>query len=253
MDGINSPGNSAVSGPELAAWQCGLRLRALARLHETPARPPRWLRIGALALLLVLHGAVLIALREAMFAPRPGNPPVVEVELIEFSSEPALPEPVPPQVPARRTPQVTTVRPPPPRETLPLPVEASQPRLFNPDGSIVLPNEPSPPPADSMTATFSEPVPSPDIGIMQHKRPLKVRPNHFEAAYAELHTNSVLNDFVARNLTFTQEFVLPWGTHVKCAEVFVIVAAGGACGWYTPYPYYVPRERWKPASVLDEQ
>jgi hypothetical protein len=89
--------------------------------------------------------------------------------------------------------------------------------------------------------------------IMRHQRLLKVRPNHFAGNWRAANSGSVFQDFIADHLTFEQEFVLPWGTHVKCAEVFLFLAAGGGCGWETPYRYYVPTEKWKPASVLEEQ
>jgi len=253
VEGTNTAEDTAVAAsPELSAWRVELRLRAIERLQRTPVRPPRWVRLAAVALLLVFHATVLVGLRQAMFASRPRDQPVVQVELIDVQAEPALPEP-----PLRRESAPRTVRPaprqPPPRaETVPAEPETLRPHLFNPDGSIILPHV-VPPPSDGMVATFGEPRVSSDIGIMEHKRPLKVRPNHFEPYYAAVHTGSVLNDFVANHLMAEQEFVLPWGTHVKCAEVFMFVAAGGGCGWFTPYPYYVPRERWKPASMLDEE
>jgi hypothetical protein len=252
LEGTRTSGNSAVAaGHEGAAWRAELRLRALERLHQKPARPPRVLRIGALVLLLVLHGAVLVALRDAMFAPRPADLPVVQVELVEFPVEPALPEPAARQSVVAKSFRPTVERHLPQPRFAPSPQpDLAQPQLFNPDGSIILPRE-TQQPSDSMTASFSGPPMSPDARIMHHLRPLKVRPNHFEANYRA--ASDPVSEFIADRLTMHQEFVLPWGTHVACAEVLVPVAVLGGCGWFTPYPYYVPVERWKPASVLDEE
>ena len=242
---------------ELAAWHAQVRLRAIARLYAPPPPTLRPLRILALVIVLVLHALLLFGLRVAMHKPPLGSVQPVQVRLIVETAEPPLPQPaaLPPRVPANllavpRAPRVLSR----PRDAAPpaeIPTPEAVPHVFNPDGSIALPPATAPR-SDALTANFEAPPPSPDQKIMRHQRPLKVRPNHF-AQYFRADSGSALTDFVSDHLTFEQEFVLPWGTHVKCAEVFVLVALGGGCGWETPYPYYVPVERWKPATSLDEQ
>ena len=242
---------------ELAAWHDAVRHRAWAPEAGAPAPPLRRARIGVLLFVLLLHALLLIALRHAMHQPPLAQIEPLQVRLIDeaASSEPPLPRP--PPLPTRAPPRVPSIARAQPRVApAPAAPPATEPpplHLFNPDGSIALPRD-SAPDSTAMTATFATPPPSDEaLRIMRHQRPLKVRPNHFAEKWRPANSGSAFTDFIADHLTFEQEFVLPWGTHVKCAEVFLFLAAGGGCGWETPYRYYVPTEKWRPASALDEE
>lgn len=245
---------------ELAAWRWDVRLRASGRLRRVPPPPLRPLRILALVIVLLVHALLVLGLRVAMRKPEFAKVIAVQVRLIEEAAEPALPQPAP--LPPRGRPALAPPAPPrvvrPPAQVAtpaspPTAVEAPAPlHIYNADGSIDLPHES--PRSDSMSATFQTPPPAAEaMQIMRHQRPLKVRPNHFAGSFRPAGSGSVLKDFVDDHLTAKQEFVLPWGTHVACQEVFLFLAAGGGCGWFTPYRYYVPTEKWKPASTLDEE
>ena len=118
-------------------------------------------------------------------------------------------------------------------------------RVFNPDGSIIIP------PAGAnqgMQASFvaQSTAASP---IMQHQRPLKVRPNHFAGNWQAPDGETILGAFVREHLTSdTKQFMTPWGTLVKCGVVVLIAG----CTWGPP-PARESRPTWQPASALDEQ
>jgi hypothetical protein len=230
-------------------WREDVRLRALARRAPEPFRVPVWGWIGIAAAVLAI--VLRIALQPQRITPA-DNSSMHIVLLDAPAPEPPLPQPAP--LPARTAQIARRIAPPSPASAPPAPVaepEESAPlRLFNADGSVVLPREPQR--VDSMTAMFAAPRLPESIAIMRHQRPLKVRPNHFAQNFRQP-GGSALTDFVADHLTAKKEFTLPWGTHVECVGVSLFVAFVGGCGWYTPYRYYVPIERWKPATELDEQ
>jgi hypothetical protein len=228
-------------------WREDVRLRALARRAPARFRVPvwGWIAIAALLLAIVLR----IALQPQRITPAANSS--MHIVLLDASApEPPLPQPAP--LPARTAPaarRVATPSPPPApvaEQDAPAPL-----RLFNADGSVVLPRE-QPPRAESIIATFTAARLPESIAIMRHQRPLKVPPNHFAQNFRQP-GGSALTDFVADHLTAKKEFTLPWGTHVECVGVSLFVAFVGGCGWYTPYRYYVPTEHWKPATELDEQ
>lgn len=244
---------------ELAHWRTDVRLRALARRAPAPVHAPLrvWIALGCALLLLGLAGRLLT----------PAAPPpteTVSLQIVLRDAPAAAPEPplsVPP--PARELAPLPVVppaaetrtasNPAGPPESAPQPdAPASPPHVFNLDGSIDLPRETAPR-ADALAANFSAPPRSAEaLRIMTHQRPLKVRPNHFAANF-RAPSGSTLTDFVEDHLTASKSFTLPWGTHVDCKGVALGVAFLGACGWYTPYKYYVPEAPWRPASVLDER
>lgn len=242
----------AVESPEAERrWRADVRLRALARRRPEPFRVPAWGWMTIVAAMCVI--TLLLAIRPL----RRAAPDSTEIRIVLLDAdapEPPLPQPAP--LPPRRSPVTPRLAAAPHTESAPessaAPVpNAEAPHVFNTDGSIALPRE-TPPRNDAMAATFSGPILPESMAIMRHQRPLKVRPNHFAQNFRQP-TGSTLTDFVADHLTAKKEFVLPWGTHVECTGVALFVAFVGGCGWYTPYRYYVPVERWKPASVLDEQ
>ena len=214
-----------------------MRLRAAGRLRRVPMPPLRPLRILALVIVLLVHALLILGLRVAMRKPEFATVIPVQVRLIQEYAEPTLPQPapLPPRVQTSLSPPAPprVFRPPAQFATPAAPPAAVEPpplHIYNPDGSIDLPRDVTPP-KDGMSATFQTPPPAPEaMQIMRHQRPLKVRPNHFAGNWRPPGSGSVLKDFVADHLTFKQEFVLPWGTHVECEEVFLLLAAGGGCG-----------------------
>ena len=244
---------------ELAQWRRDVRLRALARRAPAAVRAP--LRVWvALACALLL-----LALARRLLTPAPPPPTeTVSLQIVLRDAPAAAPEPplsVPP--PARALPPLPVSLPVAATRAASNPAEATEnapppdtpaspPHVFNLDGSIDLPRETAPR-ADALVANFSAPPRSAEaLRIMTHQRPLKVRPNHFAANF-RAPSGSTLTDFVEDHLTASKSFTLPWGTHVDCKGIGLGVAWLGACGWYTPYKYYVPQAPWRPASVLDEQ
>jgi len=239
---------------ELAHWRADVRLRALARRRAEPVHAPLrvWVVVCGVLVLLALAG------RQLTSEPPPA-PETASLQIVLRDAPTVEPEPplaVPP--PARELPALPAALPSATARSASAPEMEQEPaeptpalHVFNPDGSIDLPRETAPR-TDALVASFSAPPRSADQRIMVHQRPLKVRPNHFAKNF-RAPTGSTLTDFVADHLTVTRSFVMPWGTHVDCKGVGLGVAWVGACGWYTPYKYYVPEAPWRPASVLDEQ
>jgi hypothetical protein len=241
-------GHPGEDGEHVAAWHEAVRGRALARWRPHAARLPlgAWIAVVALVLMLLLR---------LIFVPQPkpaANIRSIRIVLLDTAAaEPPLPQPRP--LPAHALPLPAPIRAPVLAEPRPtaeqaLPTETPVPHIFNTDGSIDLPREDVR--TDSMTASFTTPAVSEEaLAILHHQRPLKVRPNHFAAQYR---STGAIDAFVDK-FGFEKEFVLPWGTHVKCGGLYLFVVAAGSCGWYTPYHHYVPMEHWKPATSLDEE
>ena len=122
---------------------------------------------------------------------------------------------------------------------------APQPRLFNPDGSAAVPDdlasriERERPRPDFITRQFE---PSP---LLQVRRPLKVRANHFTQYWAGT-DGMPLHEAMWRHVTFTKEFTAPWGGRYACAWVLIFVACGDV-----PDKPWNPPQTWKPS--FDEQ
>ena len=220
-----------------------------------------------------MHLALFVGLYEAMKPHLVEETEVMHVELIDAPlAEPALPEPPPHMLaPSAPTPQLmvvaprvrsseqTSARP----SSTPAPsVHATPPtpqyRAYNLDGSLNVPKDL----VELMDAALPKPnfipkstAPSP---IMLPHRPMKIRPNYFADKWTHSWHNETLlgrvAEFIDDNLTTKKEFTTPWGTTVKCEAAFLLVIAGGACGWgFPPPPGGRPIEYWKPATVLDEQ
>ena len=84
---------------------------------------------------------------------------------------------------------------------------------------------------------------------MMHIRPLKVRPNHFDAQWEASHGGNPLDRFIADHLMKTTGVMrMPWGTRVQCA--WIVIVAG--CAW-GPADYWHGDQSWKPATELDEK
>lgn len=237
--------NAAHSDP--TAWCDAVRERALARAPHDPSQPPHSIR-WAFLIAVALHIVLFVTFRNALQTPPVATEQSIRVDLIELNPvEPPLPEPAAlparPAIVSKTAPTKPTTTAPPRRSTTtPEEVSSTEPHIFNIDGSIDLPKETAPakPPG-----YFPPPVVAMSP-IMKHARPLKVRPNHFDKYWVETEGLAGL----AEQLTTKKEFTTPWGTKVECVTIAFLL---GGCGWYTPSPYYVPVERWKPASVLDER
>jgi hypothetical protein len=238
-----------------AAWRDAVREHALRRPAHDPALPQRWRRWGWL-LALALHLLILIGsrsvLREQQHLP---EPTVITVELIDAPAEPTPPEPalpplqsVPPAVVAPRSARAPR---PVPTDRLPTaPVvapEAPQFHAYNPDGSVDIP--------DDLAAQLDNASPRPDFmplkvapsPLLNPRRPLKVRPNHF-AQYWSGTDGMPLHESMWRYVTATKEFVTPWGGHYGCAWILIIVACADI-----PDKPWNPPQTWQPATQLDEQ
>lgn len=141
---------------ETQSWHEDVREHVLARIARPPWRPPRWLRRGAIVVALLLHVAILGALRNAMYPPTASPQTAIEVILRNTVAPP--PWPRPPSAPPTRHITATLVPASPPAATAsrsasaPNVSAAPRPLLFNRDGSVRLP------PA----ATFTTPL---DAGI----------------------------------------------------------------------------------------
>jgi hypothetical protein len=235
---------------ETLLWRDAVRVRALARPIHDASRPPRAIRWALLAA-IVVHLLILLGLREAMRPPPVNVEQNIRVELIDL----APPEPAPPQpppIPAKQA--IAHVAPAPVRRTTaPMPVKTPEPEeaesihIFNLQGDVDIPKDlaeqiDNAKPKPSFIAKTIAPSP-----ILNPPRALRVRPNHFSKQWVD---NEGLAGLV-NQLTTSKEFTTPWGTKVECGVSFLMLMGG--CGWYTPSPYYVPVEKWKPATELDER
>ena len=235
-----------------AAWRDAIREYVLTRPAHALPLPPRWRRWGWL-LALALHVLILIAWRSALHEQQPASDAsVISVELFDAPAEPALPEPAAPLHGAPAVPVAprfpTTARAPivqsrAPRSDAPeVPPEV---HAYNPDGSIDIPDDlasqldRAQPRADF---TPLQVAPSP---ILNPRRPLKVRPNHF-AQYWNGTDGMPLHEAMWRYVTVTKEFVAPWGGHYGCAWILILVACADI-----PDKPWNPPQTWQPAAELD--
>jgi hypothetical protein len=239
-----------------AAWRDGVRACALTRPTHAPGLPPGWRRWGWL-LALALHLVILIGLRSALREqPVAPEATVVSVELIDSPAEPPMPEPAPltlhsaPPTRIAPRPAIAPPRPPIARSPAAPPVTSeAQPEFhaYNPDGSLDIP--------DDLAAQLDAAEPRPDFiplkvtpsPILNPRRPLKVRPNHF-AQYWSGTDGMPLHESMWRYVTATKEFVAPWGGHYGCTWVLILVACADI-----PDKPWSPPQTWQPATQLDEQ
>jgi hypothetical protein len=245
---------AAEAEQESIAWREDVRVRARQRRpHEAEDAPS--LRPWAWLIAIALHLILIVALRHVLHAPdsTPTDSNVMQVHLIDLPpTEPALPEPA--QIPSHASSHAATNRqhPAPALPTSP-PLEApsalrdeAQLRLFNPDGSAQLP--------DDFITQLDRSRPQPDFiprkyepsPLLQAKRPLKVRPNHFAQYWAG--TDGIpLHEAMWQHLTVVKEFTAPWGGRYACAWILILVACGDV-----PDKAWNPPTTWKPATEEDE-
>jgi hypothetical protein len=133
--------------------------------------------------------------------------------------------------------------PPPP----PAPTQAQALRLFDAAGSPIVPGDL----AEQLDRAQPLPgyiarniTPSP---LLQPKRPLKVRPNHF-AQYWDDSDSLPLHDRMWRHVIVTRQFDVPWGGQWACTWVLIVVACADV-----PRKPWNPPQTWKPATELDER
>jgi hypothetical protein len=217
-----------------------------------PSRLRHWAWLCAIALHLALIVVLRVALREPHHAVADAD--VVQVDLLaepSSSSEPTLPEPehrparVPRPPPSQR-PAVST----PFETTAPAPgaiEEAPQLRLFNPDGGALLPDDIAEQldrarPQPNFIARTYEPSP-----ILEAKRPIKVRPNHFDQYWVGTE-GMPLHEALLQRLIVEKEFTAPWGGKYGCVWVLIIVTCADV-----PDKPWNPPTTWKPATVFDER
>jgi hypothetical protein len=274
---------------ELSAVADQIRGRALARNRQRGGESSRALRFAALVASALVQIGVLVLLARAMHFEFYESPDALHVTLYSAPpAGPALPEPPPrnlqpfvmrPRANASvaggllrahdRTPDGRAA----PDQTK-VGADESPPELalFNPDGSIKLPNG-LPRISDEIQA---KPADSP---IMQPLRRGRVRPNHFDAVWREPAHNLSLSNavikFVADKLNTSEKVLrLPWGTKVVCSSGFalgdsekgtgralpsssgparVLLDLGGWCGfgYAPPADGTRPSESWKPSTDLD--
>jgi hypothetical protein len=243
---------AAETQQESIAWCEDVRVRARCRRPHEPDHASS-LRRWAWLFAIVLHLTLVVALRQAL------NPPdstaadlnVIQVQLFDLpETEPALPEPVP--LPPRAISHVKTNRqrpvpsPSPPLEPPPVLRNEAPLRLFNPDGSAQLP--------DGFITQLDRSRPQPDFiprkyepsPLLQAKRPLKVRPNHFAQYWAGT-DGMPLHEAMWRHLIVVKEFTAPWGGRYACAWILILVACGDV-----PDKAWSPPTTWKPATEEDE-
>jgi hypothetical protein len=177
--------------PELVTevWRDAVRAHVLTRPAHAAALPrrlQRWAWLIALALHLILFLGLRLV-REPLPVP---DTNVMHVELVDMAQpEPMLPEP--PSLPMRNAPRMK-LKPPPASlpsaraavtsRVAPPAVEEATPhfRIYNPDGSLNIP--------DDLIAQIDRAQPRPNFiplkvepsPLLQRRRMLKVRPNHFD-------------------------------------------------------------------------
>lgn len=244
------------SRSSVGAWREDVRRRARGRRAHTTDHPSplrRWAWLCAIALHLLLIISLRLTLRPT--TPAAVDADVMQVDLVDLPlPEPALPEPPallsPPTpterkqhsaLPTSQAPAQTPVAPP------TVQPEPAQLRLFNPDGSAMLP--------DDIAAQLDRARPQPDFiarrydpsPILAVKRPIKVRPNHFAQYWAGT-DGMPLHEAMFRQLTVVKEFTAPWGGKYACAWILIVVACGDV-----PDKPWTPPMTWKPATEFDEQ
>jgi len=240
-----------------AAWRDGVRDHALGRPGHASMLPRHWRRWGWL-LALALHLLILIGsrstLRDQQRAPETD---VISVDLIDAPAQPPpMPEPAlrahPGVAPMpNASPPRPSLAPRSPRTTgqSAPPSAALEPEFhaYNPDGSVDIP--------DDLAAQLDNAQPRADFvplkvapsPMLNPRRPLKVRPNHFAQVWNGT-DGMPLHESMWRYVTATKEFVAPWGGHYGCAWILILVACADI-----PDKPWNPPQKWQPATELDEQ
>ncbi|HEX3124987.1 MAG TPA: hypothetical protein VHQ21_16950 [Rhodanobacteraceae bacterium] len=237
-----------------AAWRDAVRGYALGRPAHAVALPRRWQRWGWL-LAVALHLLILVAMRSNLREQqRLPESSVISVELIDAPAvEPPLPEPSGTPAPPPTTAARPSAMPRPPVARLPAPPPAAAAEAspefhaYNPDGSLDIPGDlaaqldNAEPRADFIPLKVA---PSP---ILNPRRPLKIRPNHF-AQYWNGTDGMPLHESMWRYVTATKEFVAPWGGRYGCTWILILVACADV-----PDKPWNPPQQWSPATELDER
>jgi hypothetical protein len=208
--------------------------------------------LGVIALHLLVIVGLRLSLRSTTSSPPDAD--VMRVDLVDLPlpepelPEPAVPVPRPPiAVKQRATPSAAPQATKTPATPSMVEPEPAPLRVFNPDGSAMLP--------DDIAAQLDRARPQPDFiahkyepsPILAVKQPIKVRPNHFAQYWAGT-DGMPLHEAMWRSLTVVKQFTAPWGGKYACAWVLIIVACGDV-----PDKPWTPPTTWKPATEFDEQ
>jgi hypothetical protein len=234
-----------------AAWTHDVRIRALARRDHRAGHAAR-LRLWGWLLALALHLLLVVGIvQRSRHAPAEPVAETIRVELLDAPAPlPALPQP-PARAPRVATPAARARAPAPVSTPSPLPTPPSAdpqaPRLFDAEGSPIVPGDlveqlDRAQPLPGYIARSVAPSP-----LLQPKRPLKVRPNHF-AQYWDDSDSLPLHDRMWRHVLVTRQFDVPWGGQWACAWVLILVACADV-----PRKPWNPPQTWKPATELDER
>src|SRR5438309_3071338 len=258
----NCGSDNAETGHSADQWLAAMRERALAHARVSRAVWPRgwkWFAVTAAVLALVL---LAVWLRHLMQAHPAFDDERIEVRLID--APPPEPElPVPPPIVAQLHTPVASIAPrrantapaaPAPVVSQETPNGVQQLRLYNIDGSIIVPPETD---KAAVADTMFVPKSTAPSALMLPHRPLKIRPNHFAGVWKSGKTIDLfdrLNELIDDHLTVKKEMTTPWGSKIKCEATYLFIIAVAGCGWgFPPPPGGRPTEHWKPATELDEK
>ena len=198
-------------------------------------------RIGFLTLLLVLHLGVLLTVRANSLRARPPAPrhdDVLSVRLLP-PEQPDLPvtDLAAPQARSSvaAAPRARSGEPVQAESVTAVPAPADGAYLFNPDGSLKLPEGVPEPGSTAFRNPEPEALPAP-------RNPLPYKPTHFEPYWVPDH--ETLGARLVRQTTVVKTIDTKYGTRIQCTwSLFMPVMAG--CGWGL-----TPREPTKPAPWL---
>ncbi len=241
---------------------------AVLRIRGIPARDvTRWLTAIAWLFTVLLHVWLLFALREGM-RPRPldgrdGAP--IQVELIPVpipppAVVPLVVEPLPrnttvatshpaaSSVAHRNTTQPESAIKPSNMATPAVGTDTPAMRFYNPDSSANIPKD--------LLAQVERSMPKPNFTakefvlpeFMQHKNPLHYLATDFEPTWVPIN-ETLLDEFVRRNLTREVTFKTPWGGTIRCTWVFVM----GACAGVPPPAWKNPEKKTLPMPAPEWQ
>ena len=193
-----------------------------------------------LALLFVLHLGVLALLvrasqeRTRVEAPRRDDVLVVSLMPPEQAETGSAPAPRRPDAPAVRTPSAAPTEAPP--AVAPEPVES--PRLFGPDGSLMLPR-------DAPVAAAPEPGfhDAPHASLPALHNPVRYKATRYDPVWVKDHED--LGERIKRKSTFARSWDTDSGTRITCVWSPLYALAAFGCGWGR-----TPSEPAKPAPWL---
>lgn len=241
-----------------ATRRTAVRVRALERRPHRPGLSGR-LAASAWLVALGLHLLVIVTIvLGGRVAPMQRRDSVIDVDLIDAPLPvPLLPTPPRPIPPLQAHASGRLTAPPlqsPPAEN-PAAIERPAPRalgalphpVFNDDGSAAVPDDLVERIDRANRPTGFIPLRVEPSPLLQPRRPLKVRPNHF-AQYWNGTDGQPLSAAFWQHVSVVREFTAPWGGRYGCVWVLIVVACSDI-----PEKAWSPPQRWKPATELDER